>query len=304
MVPVALSTTTSSEVVQTLALAASGRPVGLLVLSGVPTERALRELLPILANHLALAVERAQLRDQAARAEVLEEIDRLRRALVGAVSHDLRTPLATIKVASSALVDSSATLSDADTKELYGLIDLQTDRLARLVNNLLDMTRIQAGVLEVRRHPESLLDLVTETLVEIRPALGNREIVVEVPDDLPAVDVDGILFGQVLGNLLENAHRHAPAGSAVEIAGRRDPFGGVIVSVSDHGPGVPIGQREAVFETFVRFDTGGRSGLGLALAKAFVEAHGDRIWVDDVPGGGAQFNFALHTSARADAAAR
>jgi two-component system sensor histidine kinase KdpD len=279
-----------------LALSTSGRPVGLLALTGVPPERAVRELLPILANHLALAVERSQLRDRAARAEVLEEIDRLRRALVGAVSHDLRTPLTTIKVASSTLVASSPTLAAADLAELYGLIDLQTDRLARLVNNLLDMTRIQAGVLEVRRRAQAVHDLVMDTVVGIRPSVGSRQVVVDVAGDLPTVNVDRALIGQVLGNLIENADRHAPPDTPVTVVGELDANGRVTISVIDRGPGVPADQREAVFETFVRFDTGGRSGLGLAIAKAFVEAHGDRIWVEDAADGGAQFRFTLRSA--------
>jgi two-component system sensor histidine kinase KdpD len=296
MVPVALSTISSSDAVQMLALAASGRPVGLLALTGVPPERAVRELLPILANHLALAVERSQLRDRAARAEVLEEIDRLRRALVGAVSHDLRTPLATIKVASSTLVASSPSLAATDIAELHGLIDMQTDRLARLVNNLLDMTRIQAGVLEVRRQLQAVHDLIMDAVVGIRPSLGDRQVMVDVTGDLPLVNVDRALIGQVLGNLIENADRHAPPGTPVTVVGGLDDGGQITISVLDQGPGVPADQQEAVFETFVGFDTGGRSGLGLAIAKAFVEAHGDRIWVEDAPGGGAQFRFTLQSS--------
>ena len=154
--PVALSTGTSHDVVQTLALASSGRPVGLLVIRDVPADPTLRELLPIVANHLAMALERAQLRERILHAEVLEEVDRLRHSLIGAVSHDLRTPLATIKVASSTFLDRSSHLSAGDTDELHSLIDLQADRLTRLVNSLLDMTRIQSGALEVRRRPWSL----------------------------------------------------------------------------------------------------------------------------------------------------
>ena len=127
--PVALSTGTSHDVVQTLALASSGRPVGLLVMRDVPAEPTVRELLPIVGNHLAVALERAQLRERIVHAEVLEEVDRLRHSLIGAVSHDLRTPLATIKVASSTFLDRSSELSPGDAAEFHSLIDLQADRL-------------------------------------------------------------------------------------------------------------------------------------------------------------------------------
>jgi two-component system sensor histidine kinase KdpD len=295
-VPVPLSTQASGEAVRLLALSTSGRPVGLLVLRGVPDDAALRELLPTLANQLALALERAQLHELALRAEVLEEIDRLRRALVGAVSHDLRTPLATIKVASSTLLDPTNTLPDNDTAELYGLIDLQADRLTRLVTNLLDMTRLEAGVLAIRKAPRSPLDLVTEVVAGMRPSLKEREIEVLLPDRLPSVEVDHLLIGQVLTNLLENANRHGPPGTPIIVTGELD-HDDIALAVTDKGPGVPTPEREAVFESFVRFDTGGRAGLGLALAKTFVEAHGGRIWIEDPPDGGTRFVFTLPVAA-------
>jgi two-component system sensor histidine kinase KdpD len=278
--------------VRTVALTAAGRPVGILAMRGTPDSEADRALLRTFANHAALALERAQLREQALRSEVLEEVDRLRRALMGAVSHDLRTPLATMKVASSTLLNPASPLSDTDAHELHGLIDVETDRLTRLVTNLLDMTRFDAGVLEVRRGPQSVRNLVDEALVALRPALGERPVLMALADSLPDVDADQILIGQVLANLLDNANRHSPPNSQITVTGRlrRDR---IAISVADRGPGVPAEEREAVFDRFVRFDTGGRSGLGLTIAKTFVEAHGERIWVEDVPGGGARFVFTL-----------
>jgi two-component system sensor histidine kinase KdpD len=281
---------------RTVALSASGRPVGMLALRGIPPSDADRALLRTFANHAALALERAQLREQALRSTLLEEVDRLRHALVGAVSHDLRTPLATMKVASSTLLDPATPLSEADVHELHGLIDVETDRLTRLVTSLLDMTRIAAGALEVRRASKSVPDLVNDVLVNLRSALGDRPIKVDVPGQLPDVDVDQLLIGQVLANLLDNANRHAPPSSLITVAGalRGDR---VALSVTDSGPGVPAGEREAVFDRFVRFDTGGRTGLGLTIAKTFVEAHGESIWVEEVPGGGARFVFTLPPAA-------
>lgn len=291
-VRVPLSTSPSDDGVSVLALSAFGRPVGLLVLRGSPGETELRELLPTLANHLALALERAQLHERALRAELLEEVDRLRGALVGAVSHDLRSPLATIKVASSTLLGRTRALSEPDTRELYNLIDVQADRLTRLVTNLLDMTRLEAGVLEIRKVPWSPLDLVGEAVASMRPTLKARDVEVLLPATLPTVSVDHLLIGQVLTNLLENAHRHGPPGTAITITAAVDGDC-VAMSVSDKGPGVPVSEREAVFESFVRFDTGGRAGLGLALSRTFVEAHGGRIWIEEAPGGGARFVFTL-----------
>jgi two-component system sensor histidine kinase KdpD len=292
-VPVSLDTWPGNQGgIRTVALTASGRPVGMLVMRGRPASEADRALLLTFANHAALTLERAQLREQAMRSELLEEVDRLRRALVGAVSHDLRTPLATMKVASSTLVHPAYPLSAADTDELHGLIDVETDRLSRLVTSLLDMTRIDAGVLEVRRTPVPVGELATNAVATLRSTLGDRPIVVTVPEDLPPVDVDQLLIGQVLANLLDNASRYAPSDSLITVAGeaRGDR---IALSVTDSGPGVPAGEREAVFDRYVRFDTGGRAGLGLTIAKTFVEAHGQHIWVEDVPGGGARFVFTL-----------
>jgi two-component system sensor histidine kinase KdpD len=291
--PVRLSTGAPNETVHTLALAASGRPIGLLVMTGMLADSPLRDLLPTVANNLALALERAQLSERARRAEILEEVDRLRRALVGAVSHDLRTPLATIKVASTTLLDRSDRLSDDDSNELYGLIDLQADRLTRLVLSLLDMTRLEAGTLQVGKDQWSVLDLVGEAVATTRPLLGDRQVDIELPEDLPDVQVDHLLIGQVLARLLENADRHGPPGTTIKIGAEAAGQGVVSLSVTDRGTGLPPGERESVFDSFVRFDTGGRAGLGLTLCKAFVEAHGGRIWAEQAPGGGARFVFTL-----------
>ncbi len=296
-VPVSLDTWPGGPgEIRTVALTASGRPVGMLAMRGSPATEADRALLRTFANHAALTLERAQLQDQAVRSELLEEVDRLRHALVGAVSHDLRTPLATMKVASSTLLHPSYPLSDADTCELHGLIDVETDRLTRLVTSLLDMTRIDAGVLEVRRRPTSVPNLAQEAVAALRSTLGDHRVVMAVPEDLPPVDVDHLLIGQVVANLLDNASRYAPPESLITVAGevRGDR---VALSVADAGPGVPLAEREAVFDRYVRFDTGGRAGIGLTIAKTFVEAHGEHIWVEEAQGGGARFVFSLPPAA-------
>jgi two-component system sensor histidine kinase KdpD len=291
--PVALSTGASTDPIQTLALSAAGRPVGLMLLHGLPDDPIGRDQLPTVANHLALAIERAELRERVHRVELLEEIDRLRDAMLGAVSHDLRTPLATIKIASSTLLDPTASLELEDLDELHLLIDVQADRLTRLVNNLLDMTRIRTGVLEVRRVPTSLLDLVTAVTTDMAPLREGRYVEVDIPADLPRVSVDHVLVEQVLANLVDNAHRHSPEDGRIVISAEQKGPDHVVVSVTDQGSGVPRSERSAVFETFVRFDTGGRAGLGLAIAKAFVQAHDQTIWVEDPPEGGARFAFTL-----------
>jgi two-component system sensor histidine kinase KdpD len=215
---------------------------------------------------------------------------------MGAVSHDLRTPLATMKVASSTLLHPAFPLSDADVHELHGLIDVETDRLTRLVTSLLDMTRIDAGVLEVRRGPTSVAALVEESVASLRSSLGGRPVKVSLPEGLPDVDVDQLLIGQVLTNLLDNANRYSPSDTMITVAGEADGDR-ITLSITDKGPGIPAAEREEVFDRYVRFDTGGRTGLGLTIAKTFVEAHGEHIWVEARPSGGARFAFTLPMAA-------
>jgi two-component system sensor histidine kinase KdpD len=201
-----------------------------------------------------------------------------------------------MKVASSILLDPPSPLSETDTHELHGLIDLETDRLTRLVTSLLDMTRIDAGVLELRKSSVVVADLVRDAVSALRSALGDRPVEVSIPDTLPDVSVDRVLIGQVLANLVDNAIRHGPPSTMITIAaGLRK--GRVALSVTDSGPGVPEAERETVFNRFVRFDTGGRAGLGLAIAKTFVDAHDEQIWVEDGRDGGARFVFTMPLAA-------
>ena len=275
-----------------LALAAAGRPVGLLVLSGGTAARHEREPLRLFANHIALAIERTQLREQALRSMVTEEMAGLARTLVAAVSHDLRTPLASIKASASTLADPGLDLSAEASLRLAALIDVQADRLDKLVQNLLDMSRIQAGVLQPRRTVTSLADLVSSVVSDVAAGPGYT-VGVELPDELPPVDVDLTLISRVLTNLLENAIRHGPKNSTITIGGVLANPQTVMVYVADHGLGVNPERRDEVFELFARRRGDSGAGLGLTIAKTFVEAHGQTIWVEDAPGGGARFCFTL-----------
>jgi two-component system sensor histidine kinase KdpD len=284
----------SSSGLNTVALSASGRPIGLLVLRDVPMSLADRAILVTFANDAALALERAQLREQALRSQFLEEVDRLRQALMGAVSHDLRTPLATIKVASSTLSNRANVLSDADAHELHELIEIEADRLTRLVTNLLDMTRIEAGVLQIHQTPTALGDLVKEAINIMASSLKERQLRLQVSDALPLVNIDRLLIIQVLVNLLDNAERHSPVQGVITVSAEAHDES-IVLSVADQGAGVALEDRTAIFNRFEQFNTGGRAGLGLTIAKTFVEAHGEQIWCDDAPGGGARFSFSLLT---------
>jgi two-component system sensor histidine kinase KdpD len=285
----------SPSELRTVALSPSGRPVGILAMRGLAIADSDRALLNTFANDAALALERAELREQALRSKLLEEADRFRRGLLGAVSHDLRTPLATIKVASSTLSSRGELLSPEDSRLLHELIEIESDRLTRLVTNLLDMTRIEAGVLTLHRAMTPVGDLISESIAAMGSTLNDHTIDVSAPASLPDVNIDRVLMGQVLVNLLDNAARHAPAHSVIAVKGeRRGPQ--VVLHVADQGPGVPMSDRETIFDRFTQLSTGGRAGLGLTIAKTFVEAHGERVWYEEVPGGGARFVLSLPTA--------
>ncbi len=283
------------------ALTAAGRPVGLLVLSAESAAGPEREPLTLFANQIALAVERAQLREQALRTRLTEEMARLAKTLVAAVSHDLRAPLARIKASSSTLADDDLDIRPEARQSLVRLIDGQADRLADLTANLLDMSRIQAGVLQPRRVPASLPELVAGVAGDLAPALRGHELRLDLPGELPPVDVDRTLIARVLTNLLENAIRHAPKGTPITVTAMPWPPEGVLVSVADAGPGVSPDRRDEVFGMLARRDADAGAGLGLTIARTFVEAHGRRIWVEGAPGGGARFCFTLPAAAPPEA---
>lgn len=286
------------ETVVRVTLSARTGPIGLVAMAGPPLDEHDMELLTTYANQAALALERSQLREQALRSELLAEVDRLRGAMMGAVSHDLRTPLASVKTAVTALRReehrTDTALSAEDRAELLTLVEEQTDALDRLVANLLDMTRIQAGALEVRPAIVPVPDVIDGALrASAVPAAAVR---VDLPDDLPPVLVDQVLMEQALANLLDNAARHSPEGVPVEVAAAHGE-GVVQVTVTDRGPGIPAGDRERVFQMFNRSAGGGRAGLGLAIAKAFAEAHGQSVRAEDAPGGGARLVVTLPAAA-------
>jgi two-component system sensor histidine kinase KdpD len=280
-----------------LPLTAAGRPVGLLALSGPAASRSEREPLLLFANQIALAVERAQLREQALATRLTEEMAQLAKTLVAAVAHDLRAPLASVKASSSTLADPGLELTPEARQDLARLIDVQADRLADLVANLLDMSRIQAGVLEPRRSLTQVADLLASVSGDLGPALRGRPLEVQLADGLPPADVDIVLITRVLSNLVHNAVRHSPKDAPITVAARLAGPETIEVSVTDHGPGVSPSQRDEVFTMFVRRDNDAGAGLGLTIAKTFVEAHGQRIWVEDAPGGGARFCFTLPAAA-------
>ncbi len=250
------------------------------------------QLLSTFANHAALAIEYAQLRQQAVQTHLLEETDRWRRALLSSVSHDLRTPLASIKAAASGLSDSSLYLDPIQKEELLETISAETDRLSRLVVNLLDMTRIEAGVLTPHSTVIEIAELVDEGINAIGGEKAKTQIVVKNDSHELFVAADHVLISQVIANLLDNALRHSPDGKPVTIEILRNEAE-VAITVSDHGPGVPPELMDRIFEMFRKDSDDSHTGIGLAIAKSFIEAHGGNITVANSPSGGAGFRFTL-----------
>jgi K+-sensing histidine kinase KdpD len=262
--------------------------------------RAQREAEARRAEAQLLWAERARLVEESSRLQLLEEVDRLRAALIGSVSHDLRTPLASIKASISDLADPGLLLSDDDRATLLRTTEEETDRLTRLVTNLLDMSRIQAGALVPHTSATPLDELIGAVAGRLGPTLGEGRLAVEIADGLPLADVDYLLVEQVLSNLLENAARYTPPGTAVTVRAAAVGDDEVEVAVVDHGPGVAEQERERIFDQFYRLRAEGQgpvgTGMGLAIVKGIAEAHGGRIWVEATPGGGATFVLRLPVS--------
>jgi two-component system sensor histidine kinase KdpD len=246
------------------------------------------------ANQTALALERAQLAGEAQQAELHMEAERLRNSLLSSVSHDLRTPLAAITGAATTLLTDGTQVQDSVRRELLESVRDEAERLNRLVHNLLEMTRLESGALKLRREWHSMEEIVGAALRRCSHILAGRRRDVRVPPDLPLVDMDDVLIEQVVINLLDNAAKYTPAGSPISVTVTGDPER-VIVEVADRGPGLPAGSEERIFEKFYRSGTapGRGAGLGLAIAKGIVEAHGGRIWAHTLPEGGAAFFFSL-----------
>jgi two-component system sensor histidine kinase KdpD len=255
-----------------------------------------RRLLAAIADHVALAIERTRLTRELSEAHLLRESDALKSAILSAVSHDLRTPLAAIKAFATGLLEAGVPWDPDTVRESLTAIDEEADRLNRLVGNLLDVSRLQAGSLSLNRDWYSIEALIHETLRRSERLLERHPVTTDVSADLPAVSLDYPLVQQVLINLLDNAVKHTPAGTPIQITARQLPAE-IQVSVSDRGPGIAASEREAVFGKFYRLEKSEHrragAGLGLAICRGFVEAHGGRIWIEESPGAGATVTFSL-----------
>jgi two-component system sensor histidine kinase KdpD len=259
-----------------------------------------RELLEACATLLAGAVERTLLAAAARRAELQAETERTRSSLLAAVSHDLRTPLASILAAATTVEKLGSHLDDAGRAELLRTIVDETERLNHLVANLLSMTKLESGELMLKRQPEEVSDLVAAAITLLASRGGTERIVVSLPAELPLIDVDSLLIEQTLINLLENALRYAPGDTPIEIEAR-SVDGSVQLRVSDHGPGILPHEREKVFEKFFRGSGtrhgDGGAGLGLTICRAAARAHQGKLRALERAGGGTCMELTLPCAA-------
>lgn len=253
-------------------------------------------LLAIAAAQLGLTIESARFRKEATEAEVLRRADDLKTELLHAVSHELRTPLASILASAGSLRQHDVEWTDREREEFAGAIQDEAVRLDRVVGNLLDLSRIENGTLVPRKTWHDVGALVDDVAGRMRPVTAGHPVTVDVPDDLPPIELDYVEIEQVLSNLVENAAKFSPAGSEIGISVSRDN-GDVRFAVRDHGPGIAAADSERIFEPFVRLARAGQGprgvGLGLAIAKRLVEAHAGTIWIDRTVGDGTRIVFTL-----------
>jgi two-component system sensor histidine kinase KdpD len=256
-----------------------------------------RQLVEAFAAQAALAVERAKLADEARQAWERVEAEFLRNTLLSGVSHELRTPLAGITGAATALAEADQRMSDEDRREMLGTVIDESARMERLINNLLDMTRMEAGGLTLKREWTPISEVIGAAVNRLDRRLSGRQVSARVPADLPLVWLDPTAIEQVVINLLDNALEYTPAGSPIDLTATLRGES-VTIEVADRGPGLPSGTEKRVFEKFFRARPGDGSpnrgiGLGLAICRAIVEAHGGQIRAANREGGGASFNFTL-----------
>ena len=282
-----------------IALMAAGGPVGILAVqprdSGQPMSSEQQHLLQALANQIGASFQNVHLSLESQKAHLKAETEQLRSALLSSVSHDLRTPLAVITGSASSLLDPEGHLTEGARQDLARDIYNESERLNRFLSNLLEMTRLSAGKVQLKMEIQPLEEVVGGSLSRLEKKLGGRNVKADLPEDLPMLPLDSLLMEQVFINLIENAAKYTPDGSPIGISAhvRKNMLK---VEVADSGPGLPPGDEELVFEKFYRGKSTSHKtgvGLGLAICKAVVEAHGGRIWAENRPEGGAVFYFTL-----------
>jgi two-component system sensor histidine kinase KdpD len=281
-----------------------GRPLGSMALIGpLPSEQTVRAIV----NLIAITIEKARALEDASQAEAARQSEVLKSALLDSLAHDIKTPLTGIKAAVTSLLgaasgggagDGCAGAAGTD-RELLTIINEEADRLNHLAAEVVAMARIEAGKLHLDKQPAAVPDLISGALAELPGRLKGRPFAVHVAANLPPAEVDAEFAQQVVKQLVENALKYSPDGTQISVSAELKG-GRIVIGVADEGPGIEENERGRIFDKFFRgrrhrFDTKG-TGMGLAIAKGIVEAHGERIWVETEPGQGSVFYFSLPVS--------
>jgi two-component system sensor histidine kinase KdpD len=273
-----------------------GQPIGSLGIQGTQvSETALHAI----GNLTAITLERARAQDIATRAEAARQSEELKSTMLDALAHEFKTPLTPIKAAVTSML--SDTDMSAEHQELLRIVDEETDRLNSMLTEAVQMSRIEAGKLQLHRSPQSLEKIVRTQLGRLGERLDGRNIEVSIPESLPQVSADPEFMGIVIAQLLSNALRYTPPGSPLTLrAVTEDPE--VIFTLEDHGPGISEKEQRRIFEKFYRGKDQRElipgTGMGLTIAREIVRAHNGRIWVESEPGKGAKFSFSLPRATR------
>jgi two-component system sensor histidine kinase KdpD len=262
---------------------------------GVAGQIPSRQTLEALGSLIAIAVERAGTIEKLGRAEAARESEQLRSALLDSVTHEFRTPLTSIKASVTTLLDSTG-LGEAERHELLTVINEESDRLNRLVGEAAEMAQLEAEKVELRLESYPMRRAIEQVLEESKHMLGNHPVEIHLPDDLPEAKMDLVRINEVLRHLLENAAKYSGSGTPIHITAEAKN-GMLVTSIADRGPGIGDFEQSLIFEKFYRgrnhrFQVQG-TGMGLAIAKAIVEAHGGQIGVTSQPGHGSVFYFTL-----------
>lgn len=255
--------------------------------------------LEAIGSLVAIALERAAALERSSRMEAQRESERLRSALLDSITHDLRTPLTSIRVAATSLV-SQPNLPDAERKEMYSVVDEESSRLDKLIGQAVEMAQLDSDSIQVKPLPENIRELVALALEEARPLLGERAEEVDIPDNLPEVSMDRVLVRRVLRHLIENVAKYSPPGTALRIYGRIEGDR-LLVSIEDQGAGIDAADQPFIFDKFFRGKNqkagASGTGMGLAIVKAILTVHGGGIDVVSQPGKGSTFTFWLPVQA-------
>jgi two-component system sensor histidine kinase KdpD len=269
-----------------------GRTIGSMALIGaLPSEQTIRAIV----NLIAITIEKARALEDASQAEAAHQSEVLKSALLDSLAHDIKTPLTSIKAAVTSLLGNPA----GSDHELLTIINEEADRLNQLAAEVVAMARIEAGKLHLEKQAVAVPDIISGALAELPGSLKGRRFALHVPANLPPAEADSEFVQQVVKQFVENALKYSPDGAPISISAELQG-GKIVIGVADRGPGIEDNERTRIFDKFFRgrrhrFDTKG-TGMGLAIAKGIVEAHGERIWVESEPGQGSAFYFSLPVS--------